>query len=110
MRALATMTARSSDDMTMPVQPETESTDDIAVGSKPRRLTLASALAQRERTSAFIGSRIHVDAFELEVVEIGPYTDQDGNVVTFLGRPVGEACVRPGEILKTAWGICKVVS
>lgn len=77
---------------------------------KPRRLTLASALAQRERTSAFRGSRIRVDAFELEVVEIGPYTDRDGSVVTFLARHTGDACLRPGETLKTPWGTCRIIS
>ena len=76
---------------------------------KPRRLTLASAMAQRERTSAFIGSRITAGAIELEVVDIGPFTDPDGNVVTFLARPAGDAVPRTGDILRTAWGICRVV-
>lgn len=93
----------------MPVQPETGAKDDPAVMVKPRRLTLAGALAQRERTSAFIGSRIRVDAFELEVVEIGPYTDQDGSVVTFLARCTGDASRCPGERLETPWGTCRII-
>ncbi|MDN8000964.1 hypothetical protein [Burkholderia multivorans] len=93
----------------MPVQPETEPAADTGNPRRRRRLTLAAARAQRERTSAFIGSRIHADTFELEVVDIGPYTDPDGNVVTFLARPAGDAVPPAGEILKTAWGTCRVV-
>jgi len=76
---------------------------------KPRRLTLASAMAQRERTSAFIGSRITAGAIELEVVDIGPFTDPDGNVVTFLARPTGQGAPGAGVLLRTAWGTCRVV-
>jgi hypothetical protein len=100
---------RKQRDIAMPVQPESESVDVPRAANKPRRLTLASALAQRERTSASIGSRIHADVFELEVVDIGPYTDRDGNVVTFLARPAGDTVPRTGDILRTAWGICRVV-
>ncbi len=88
----------------MPVQPETESTDDADVADKPRRLTLAGALAQRERTSAFTGSRIQVDGLVLEVVEIGPYTEQDGRIVTFRARAVGNVRLQAGEILTTPLG------
>ncbi|PRE45533.1 hypothetical protein C6P97_07670 [Burkholderia multivorans] len=93
----------------MPVQPETEPTDDPRNIGKTRRQTLASALAQRERPSAFIGSRILAGPYELEVVDIGPFTDHGGDVVTFLARPTGPAGPRAGAMLKTAWGTCRVV-
>lgn len=63
--------------------------------------SLARSLAQRERPSAFRGSRIQFDAFELEVVEIGPYKDQDGTAVTFFARPMSNSSLRPGQILRT---------
>lgn len=83
--------------------------DDAGAEGKPPRQSLAGALAQRGRPSAFIGSRIYVDRVELEVVDIGPYTDPAGNVVTFLARPTAEAALQAGTILETAWGTCRVV-
>ncbi|MEI7298255.1 hypothetical protein WCQ02_39785 [Paraburkholderia tropica] len=99
----------SSNDIIMPVQPETELMNDAGSAGQPRRLTLADARARRPRLSAFRGSRIRVDAFELEVVEIGPYTDQQGNIVTFLARPTDGVSLHSGQILGTPWGICKIV-
>jgi hypothetical protein len=93
----------------MPVQPETEWTGDPRIEKKPRRLTLASARAQRERPSAFVGSRISAGAYELEVVAIGPFTDHEGNAVTFLARLAGPAAPIAGATLQTAWGTCRVV-
>lgn len=109
-RRLLQWRPRSSNDIVMPVQPETESTDDVDVADKPRRLTLAGALAQRERTSAFTGSRIQVDGLALEVVEIGPYTEEDGRMVTFRARAVGNVRLQAGEILTTPWGVCRIVN
>lgn len=93
----------------MPVQSKTESRDDPRIAENPCRLTLASALAQRERASASTGSRILVGAFELEVVDIGPFNDEYGNVVTFLAHPTLRAAPCIGNILKTARGTCRVV-
>ncbi|PRG59011.1 hypothetical protein C6T69_29350 [Burkholderia multivorans] len=93
----------------MPVQPETEWTDDPQIVKKPRRLTLASTRGQRERPSAFVGSRISAGAYDLEVVAIGPFTDHEGNAVTFLARPAGPAAPRAGAMLQTAWGTCRIV-
>ncbi|WP_321857300.1 hypothetical protein [Paraburkholderia tropica] len=87
----------------MPEQPGTGSIDEDVAAGKPRRLTLAGALVQRG------GSCIRFGTFELEVVEIGPYRDRSGSVVTFLARPVGDTPLRPGEVIRTPWGICKVV-
>ncbi|PVY27529.1 hypothetical protein C7413_11882 [Paraburkholderia silvatlantica] len=94
----------------MPVQTETEFTDDVGMADKPRRLTLAGALAQRQRTSAFAGSRIPVDGLTLEVVEIGPYADHGGRLVTFRARAVGKVRLPAGEILTTPWGVCQIVN
>ncbi|WP_343676558.1 hypothetical protein [Paraburkholderia heleia] len=80
------------------------------MADKPRRLTLAGALAQRERTSAFTGSCIQVEGLALEVVEIGPYTEEDGRMVTFCARAVGNVRLLAGEILTTPWGVCRIVN
>lgn len=96
----------------MPVQPERESINDVGVTpeDRPRSLTLARARALRERPSAFTGSRIRLGACELEVVEIGPYRNQDGSMVTFLARPISNASLLSGEVIEPPWGTCKVVT
>lgn len=93
----------------MPVPRDSESSDDNARAVQVTRHTIASVKAQRVRTSASRGSRICFEGFELEVVEIGPYTVRNGEVVTFSARPMGGAAVQPGQILDTPWGICEVV-
>ncbi|MBR8428283.1 MULTISPECIES: hypothetical protein [Burkholderia] len=82
----------------------------VLSGRDPALAEDRPANGARRKSSAFVGSRIRYQTFELEVTAIGPFSGTAGEpAVQFQARVIGPDIVRTGTMINTRWGICEVV-